>query len=184
MRVIAGRWKGRVLRAPKGSSTRPTADRAREALFSVLGPLGGARVLDLYAGTGALGIEALSRGAAWVTFVESGRSALEALRSNVSALGMEEEVLVVPVPVERASLAVAAHAPYDLVLCDPPWARIEPALAALQKLLPALRLGPGGRVVIEHPARSPLGVGTEWPLVRVDHREWGDTAVSIFEAPS
>lgn len=181
MRVIAGRFGGRVLRAPKGSATRPTADRVREALFSVLGPLDGARVLDLYAGTGALGIEALSRGAARVTFVESGRSALAVLRSNVSGLGIDAEVDIVPIPVERATLAVAAHAPYDLVLCDPPWARLEPALEALEKLIPAMSLDASGRVVIEHPARAPLRFGRGWPLVGVDERTWGDTAVSIFE---
>src|SRR5262249_58893941 len=102
MRVIAGALGGRRLVAPRGAATRPTSDRVREALFSALGDVGGARVLDVFAGTGALGIEALSRGAEHATFVESARPALAALRANLAALGIEGLARVVPQPVARA----------------------------------------------------------------------------------
>ena len=92
MRVVAGAFKGRPLHAPKGSRTRPTADRVREALFSILGPVEGLRVLDLFAGSGALGIEALSRGAASATFVDSSSQAVAAVRRNLDELGAEGEV--------------------------------------------------------------------------------------------
>src|SRR5258707_14629336 len=93
MRVIAGQWGGRRLAAPPGRATRPTSDRVREALFSILGPLDGERVLDLFAGSGALGLEALSRGAASATLVERAPAALRALRENVAALGADAEVV-------------------------------------------------------------------------------------------
>src|SRR5262249_36636856 len=105
MRVIAGHLGGRRLSAPRGLATRPTSDRVREALFSALGDVGGATVLDLYAGTGALGIEALSRGAAGATFVENARPALAALRGNLAALGLEEQARVIAQPVARSAAA-------------------------------------------------------------------------------
>src|SRR3954465_4771209 len=93
MRIVAGQWRGRRLATPPGRETRPTSDRGREALFSILGPLDGERVLDLFAGSGALGLEALSRGAASATLVERERAALRALRDNVADLGAEAEVV-------------------------------------------------------------------------------------------
>lgn len=129
MRVIAGRFGGRRLAAPRGAATRPTADRVREALFSMLGSLDGASVLDLFAGTGALGIEALSRGAAQAVFVERDRLALSALRANLAALGLGAEGGEPQVQV-RARDAVAALGgaieqgeTYDLVFLDPPYAQ-------------------------------------------------------------
>jgi 16S rRNA (guanine966-N2)-methyltransferase len=183
MRVIAGRFGGRPLRAPRGRGTRPTSDRVRESLFSVLGDLTGCRVADLYAGTGALGIEALSRGAAWVTFVEHDPAALAALRANLKALELTAAASVVPQPVERAGASLGAEAPYDLVLCDPPWAEVDHAVSTLLRLLPTLALPAGSRVVIEHAARSPLVPPEGWPLPLVDRRRWGDTAVSIYQSP-
>ena len=120
MRVIAGRLGGRKLVAPRGLSTRPTSDRVREALFSALGAVTGARVLDLFAGTGALGVEAISRGAARAVFVESARPALAALRENLGALGLAESARVVPQLAERALGAVIAEGPFDLIFADPP----------------------------------------------------------------
>ena len=184
MRVIGGRLGGRSLRAPKGNATRPTADRVRESLFQVLGDLDGLRVADLYAGTGALGIEALSRGAIWVTFVESQRAALEALRLNLRSLGLVDASTVVALPVERAGDALRAHAPYDLVLADPPWANMGPALAAVCRLLSSLELSPGARVVVEHSSREALALPAGFPLLPLDERRWGDTAVSMFSAPT
>src|SRR5436309_4205711 len=124
MRIVAGEWGGRTLRAPPGGRTRPTADRVREALFSILGPIDGLRVLDLFAGSGALGIEALSRGAAQATFVERARPALTALRANLEALEISAEVHAGDA---RAFLRNAAQAgrTYDLVFVDPPYRESE-----------------------------------------------------------
>src|SRR5215208_7039866 len=120
MRVIAGTYGGRRLQAPSGTDTRPTADRVREALFSILGArVDGARVLDLFAGSGALGLEALSRGAAGVTFVERAPAALRVLRANLAALGADAEI--VPSDALRwLGAASAASRQYDLVFLDPP----------------------------------------------------------------
>src|SRR5918999_4707697 len=123
MRVIAGRYGGRRLQAPPGAATRPTSDRVREALFSVLGGrVDGANVLDLFAGSGALGIEALSRGAAEATFVDSAPAAARAVRANLEALGLEAEVHRADA---RAFLRAARKGgrQYDLVLIDPPYRR-------------------------------------------------------------
>src|SRR5688500_9337459 len=133
MRVIAGRLGGRRLVAPRGMKTRPTSDRVREALFSMLGNLEDRVVLDLYAGTGALGIEAMSRGAARAVFVESARPALEALRQNLASLGLVggaagansgEGCHVVGARAERAVVDIARWGPFDLVFADPPYALV------------------------------------------------------------
>lgn len=120
MRIIAGEWRGRPLIAPPGDATRPTADRTREALFSMLtariGSFEGLRVADLFAGTGALGLEALSRGAGHCTFVEQDRSALDALRANIAKLAAKADVRAQSV----AALGPVAQ-PYDLLLFDPPY---------------------------------------------------------------
>jgi len=132
MRIISGHWRGRALIAPPGEATRPTADRVREALFSMLtsrlGSFEGLRVFDGYAGTGALGIEALSRGAAHGTFVERDGEAIKALRRNVE--GMKLNATIIAAPMESLGLAPA---PCDLVMLDPPYASglAEPALARL-----------------------------------------------------
>ncbi|KQX25334.1 MULTISPECIES: 16S rRNA (guanine(966)-N(2))-methyltransferase RsmD [unclassified Sphingomonas] len=141
MRIIAGRWRGRPLVAPQGQATRPTSDRTREALFSMLasrvGSFEGLKVADLCAGTGALGLEALSRGAAHCTFVERDRAAVEALRANIARLGAEAEVRAI------AAESFAGGA-YDLVLIDPPY-----GTGLGQKILPAIGVAPGGWVSIE-----------------------------------
>ncbi len=120
MRIIAGQWRGRVLGAPRGDTTRPTADRTREALFSMLtsrlGSFDGLRVADLFAGSGALGLEALSRGAATCTFVEQDRTALDALRANVDALKAKADIRTQSV----MTLAPAGE-PFDLIMMDPPY---------------------------------------------------------------
>ena len=141
MRIIAGQWRGRPLVAPQGQATRPTSDRTREALFSMLasrvGSFEGLKVADVCAGTGALGLEALSRGAAHCTFVERDRAAVEALRANVAKLGAEAEVRAI------AAESFAGGA-YDLVLIDPPY-----GTGLGQKILPAIGVAPGGWVSIE-----------------------------------
>lgn len=172
MRVVAGELRGRKLVAPDGDTTRPTADRVREALFSILGDVSGARVLDLYAGSGALGVEALSRGAAAATFVDSSQAAVAAIRRNLSALGIEAAV-------QRrdafAFLAAAAGGdPYDLVFADPPYdsaLRVAPRLA---ELLPPI-LTADAVIVTESNKRAPLEL--PFPLLR--ERNYGDTRIAV-----
>lgn len=179
MRVIAGRLGGRRLVAPRGRSTRPTSDRVREALFSMLGDVTGARVLDVYAGTGALGIEALSRGAARATFVESARPALAALRENLASLGLGDAARVVPLPAERAHADVERDGPFELVLADPPYDRLGEAASFLLRLASAPgALAEGVRVVLEHAARAPAPALP--PLEHRTTRTYGDTAVSLY----
>ena len=177
-RVIAGELGGRTLRAPSGSGTRPTSDRVREALFSALASrqaLADARVLDLYAGSGALGIEALSRGAAAATFVESDRRAVAAVRANLSALALAPDRARVVGTAVATFLTGPGHAAYDLVLLDPPYPLAEDDLAAVLALLPAV-LAEDGLVVVERSSRSPEPT---WPpgLVADGHRTYGETAV-------
>ena len=122
MRIIAGAWRGRKLVAPKGDATRPTADRMRETLFSMLtsrlGSFDGLQVADLFAGSGALGLEALSRGAATCLFVEQDRAAVEAIRANITALGARDSARL---ETGSATQLRAATAPFDLILVDPPY---------------------------------------------------------------
>jgi 16S rRNA (guanine966-N2)-methyltransferase len=177
-RVIAGRFRGRSLETPSGLATRPTGGRVRESLFGILGPLDGARVLDLYAGSGALAIEALSRGAAFAVLVERDRRALAAIRDNLAALSLENETRVLSLPVERAISVLSTEEPFDLVLCDPPWAMGESALPLLGKLAISGRLRPDARVVLEHPSRE-KPVAPEG-LVRFDQRSFGDTGLSFL----
>ena len=178
--MIAGHLGGRRLVAPRGLATRPTTDRVREALFSTLAGVDGARVLDLYAGTGALGIEALSRGAASAVFVESARPALAALRENLTSLGLSEITRVLAEPIARAVPRLAASSvPFDLVFADPPYDDVDDALAALEALRPAL--APGARIVLEHAARRPPRPSTALDLLRT--RTYGDTALAFLGVP-
>lgn len=171
MRVIAGRHGGRRLSAPKGATTRPTSDRVREALFSVLGDVTGLTVLDLFAGSGALGIEALSRGAASAEFVERAAPAVSALKANLASLGLAA-------PVHRGDArafvrnASAAGRTYDLVFADPPYREAERLAAdmALGELL-----APGGRLVTESDRRAPFPV--DIPILF--DRRYGDTVIRI-----
>jgi 16S rRNA (guanine966-N2)-methyltransferase len=147
MRIIAGTWRGRPLAAPKGDATRPTADRTREALFSMLasriGSFEGLAVADLFAGSGALGLEALSRGAASCLFVEQDHAALDALRANIAKLGARAEV--------RAGSVLAlgpAPAPLELILMDPPYGTGAGAVA-LDKLSRLGWIGPATWISIE-----------------------------------
>ena len=174
MRVIAGRFKGRRLAAPPGAETRPTSDRTREALFSVLGPkVEGARVLDLFAGSGALGIEALSRGASEATFVEASAAALRALKANLEPLDADARTHRGDA---RRFLGSASRASrqYDLVFLDPPYRLAASLGSALSEALPAV-LAPGAVVVAESDRRSPLAL--DLPLL--DERRYGDTLIRI-----
>jgi len=175
MRVVAGRYGGRRLIAPPGDETRPTGDRVREALFSVLGPsIQDARVLDLFAGSGALGIEALSRGAAAAVFVDRSHKAVKALRANLAALGIDAEIR----PIEACAALRAASSrreAYDLVFLDPPYRRAAELGRELSEGLSAV-LAPGARIVTESDRRAPL----ELDLPLADERRYGDTVIRIY----
>ena len=177
MRVIAGEYRGRRLDAPAGEATRPTSDRVREALFSILGArVAGARVLDLFAGSGALGLEALSRGAASATFVDAAPAAVRAVRANLERLGAEGEVhRAGALPWLRTASRTGAQ--YDLVFLDPPYRRAERLGRELADGLPAV-LAPGAVVVAESDRRAPLALG----LPLHDERSYGDTLIR-FHGP-
>jgi 16S rRNA (guanine966-N2)-methyltransferase len=172
MRVVAGAHRGRKLRAPPGTDTRPTADRVREALFSILGPIDGIDVLDLFAGSGALGIEALSRGAASATFVERDRRAIAAIRANLEGLDADAHV------VARDALAWLKTPPPDaafgLVLADPPYDSAPRLAAALTERLPTV-VSEEALIVIESDKRTPLLL--DLPLT--DERTYGNTRIAI-----
>ena len=179
MRIVAGSARGRRLEAP-ASITRPTSDRAREGLFStlehLLGTLNGRRVLDLYAGTGAIGLEAASRGASRVDLVESDARAAAVCRENLAHLGFET-VKVHALTVEKWLVSVAPAIPYDLVVMDPPYATSNSSVeAVLTELLAHAWLVPGGTVAVERDAKS---TGFAWPagLTSVRQRRYGHAMV-------
>lgn len=176
--MIAGYLGSRPLRAPRGAETRPTLERVRGAIFEILGErVTDARVLDAYAGSGALGIEALSRGAARATFVEVSRQALASLRHNVETLDLTHVTTVVPARLEKCSAVLERSGPYDLVLCDPPWDDVEHALdVVVRAVLP--RLAQDATIVVEHRARRPPRPRAE--LSPLDERAWGDTGASFY----
>ena len=154
----------------------------KEALFSILGDVTDARVLDLYAGSGALGIEALSRGAARGVFVEAARPTLACLRENLTKLGLDGAATVLPVRVETATVQLRKLGPFELVLCDPPWRDAKLARGELEALARAGLFAAGARIVLEHAAKDPPPAPEGTSLLRVcDERRWGDTAVTLFE---
>jgi 16S rRNA (guanine966-N2)-methyltransferase len=181
VRVIAGALKGRRLAAPAGHATRPTADQVRLALMDALAPwLPGARVLDLFAGSGSVGLEALSRGAAHATFVERDARALRALRSNIAALGVGARTRVVRGDVARALEALRrAGEQFAVVFLDPPYH--EPVDPVLDRIARAGLLEPGGVAVAQHltkqPPRSTVG-----GLSATRTRRFGETTLTFFRA--
>lgn len=169
MRVVAGQLGGRRIEAPKGTGVRPTADRVREALFSILGDVNGARVLDLYCGTGALAIEAISRGAASAVLVDADPAPA---RRNVEALEIGDRCAIVRADAVR--YLGGADDRFDLVFCDPPYklaARLGPELT---RLIPD-RLAEKGRVIVESDVRQPLRLELPTQL----ERRYGDTLIRI-----
>lgn len=172
MRIIAGRWGGRRLRVPRGGRVRPTADRVREAWMSALQPdVEGATVADLFAGSGALGLEALSRGARRVTFVEKSPASLAALRANIAALGAERDARITRE--DAFAFVRGVERPYDLALADPPYDR---GLAA--RLVEAFLSRPFATALwIEHSRRETLPA---CPAART--RRYGDTLLTTITA--
>ncbi|GAA5042107.1 16S rRNA (guanine966-N2)-methyltransferase [Thermocatellispora tengchongensis] len=178
-RVIAGSAGGRRLAVPAGRATRPTSDRAREGIFStvgsLLGPLEGASVLDLYAGSGAVGLEALSRGAARAVLVESDPRAVKAIRANIAALGLPGAELVA----DRVERVLAREAPgrFDLVFADPPYALADDVVAAvLERLRDGGWLADDALVAVERESRGPE---LKWPAGYLEERvrRYGEAAV-------
>jgi len=173
MRIIAGTHRGRQIAAPKGLATRPTGDRVREAAFNLIGPVDGARVLDLFAGSGALGLEALSRGAASVAFVESDKGACRTISDNLEKLKLTGARVVCA---DALWTLRQDSRTYDLVLVDPPyeaWGELEPKVA---EHLPRV-LAADGLLVVETGARTQ----PELPLALRTSRRYGSARLSLFE---
>ncbi len=175
MRIVAGSRKGHRIAAPKGAATRPTGDRVREATFSLIGPVEGAAVLDLFAGSGAMGLEALSRGAASCVFVERDRDAARVIQANL------EKLRLTGATVANRDVAVALRDDrqcgrrYDLVLVDPPYDEWERHAPKLAELLPDV-LADDGLVVVETSER----VEPELPLDLVTTRRYGSARITVF----
>jgi 16S rRNA (guanine(966)-N(2))-methyltransferase RsmD len=180
MRIIAGTLRGRRLKTPDWEGLRPTSDKLRETLFNVLAPrIEGARVLDAYAGTGAAGIEAISRGAAAVTFIERDRRAQALIAANLAHCGIETGYTILRVAAASAAAALRkdpAFEPFDIVLLDPPYSEPpETALTAIDSLV-----APDGVAVLEHARRTaaPIASGS---LQRVRELQSGDSTLSVYE---
>ena len=182
MRLTGGEHSGRLLKVP-ADGTRPTQDKVRAAIFSSLAAtVPGARVLDLFAGTGALGLEAWSRGAAWIEWVESGKNALRVLRGNVAALGVPAEAgRVLAADVFRLLAAPCAGTPFDLALADPPYAEAQDKGWQAQLAAALARNGwvrPGGVFVFETEGKAPPPTLPDWRLAR--DKTYGSTRVLIW----
>jgi 16S rRNA (guanine966-N2)-methyltransferase len=176
MRIIAGSRKGARIFAPRGLDVRPTGDRVREAIFNLVGPVDGADVLDLFAGSGAMGLEALSRGAATATFVESDRAAAETIVKNLDKLGLEGATVFREDAVRRLASDAAAGRRYDLVLVDPPYRMLARFLPTLAAHLPTVVME-DGVVVVESEAKEE----PELPLSLRTSRRYGSVRVTLFE---
>jgi 16S rRNA (guanine966-N2)-methyltransferase len=178
VRIIAGSRKGARIFAPRGSGTRPTGDRVREAAFNLIGPVDGAQVLDLFAGSGAMGLEALSRGAERAVFVDAERDSIATIKRNLDKLRLTRAV-VLQQPVLTALAAEAgAGRRYDLVVIDPPYAEWAELEAMLGRHLPAV-LADDGLVVVETSARDE----PQLPLALRTSRRYGSARLTLFEHP-
>jgi 16S rRNA (guanine(966)-N(2))-methyltransferase RsmD len=176
VRIIAGEKRGAKIAAPKGHDTRPTGDRVREAAFNLIGPVDDARVLDLFAGSGAYGLEALSRGAATAVFAESERPACDAIRSNLEKLGFTGATLLCRDAIQVLSEEAAAGRRYDLVLVDPPYRLFSDVQTALATYLPSVLADDGLAVVETHAKEEP-----ELPLEKRTSRRYGSARLTLFE---
>lgn len=178
MRIVGGKFRGRALAAPRSEAIRPTSDRLRESLFNVLAhayddPITGARVIDLFAGTGAMGLEALSRGAAFALFVDDGAEARGLLRENIETLGLGGVTRVFRRDATRLG-AAERTAPFDLVFCDPPYSR-DLAPRALASAAAGSWLAPGALCVVEEAATATLPCPERFS--EIERRAYGDTQV-------
>ncbi len=179
VRIVSGQYGGRVLDAPDNRRTHPMSERIRGAIFNSLGDLPqGAEVLDAFAGSGAVGLEALSRGAAWVTFVEKDRLAANILRKNVVSLGVNEQTTVTQSPLASWS-DTNAEAQFDLIFADPPYHDVQ--FSTVEKLF--LHLKPGALMVLSHPGRGEAPTGAKG-IVVVDNRSYGTASLTFFRRES
>jgi 16S rRNA (guanine966-N2)-methyltransferase len=176
LRIIAGSRKGHRIEAPPGLATRPTGDRVREAAFNLIGPVDGAAVLDLFAGSGAMGLEALSRGAASAVFVEADPAAARTIDRNLEKLRLTGATVVRTDAVRALAADAQARRRYDLVLVDPPYEMYSSLQSALSRYLPAV-LGEDALVVVETAAREE----PELPLELRTSRRYGAARLSLFE---
>ena len=177
MRIIAGEFKGRTLKTPKWEGLRPTSDKLRETLFNIVAPrIAGAHVLDAFAGTGAVGLESVSRGAALAVFIERDRRAALLIEGNVLACGAQNRCVIIRDTVERALAGVVRGSPFDLIVLDPPY-----DCPTLDEIVSAAgrHLAPGGVIVLEHAKRraAPAAVGVR--AVRLVPS--GDSALTLYE---
>jgi 16S rRNA (guanine966-N2)-methyltransferase len=180
VRIIAGSRKGHRIEAPKGAATRPTSDRVRESVFNIVAPwVEGAQVLDLFAGSGAMGLEALSRGAAAVLFVESDREACRAIDRNLEKLGLTGATVLCQDAVRALGQEAAAGRRYDLVLVDPPYEMLFSLQDALSRYVPAV-LAEDGIAVVESDAEHEPELP---PLVPRTSRRYGAARLTVFEQP-
>ena len=181
MRVVAGKFGSRTLRGPRGQALRPTSDRLRETLFNILGAAVEDSVfVDAYAGTGAVGIEALSRGARRVVFIEKHRAAVAVIRRNLSQLGIEESAEVLPVDASKGFAWLAKESVRaDFVFADPPYADAAEYALVLEVLGESSVVAPDGRVIIEHDRRQKLP-DRAGNLMRMRVAEQGDATLSIY----
>jgi 16S rRNA (guanine966-N2)-methyltransferase len=177
VRIVAGSRKGARIFAPKGADTRPTADRVREAAFNLIGPVDDLVVLDLFAGSGAMGLEALSRGAARAVFVESEREATRAIQRNLEKLRLTGAAVLQLDAVTALAAEAAAGRRYDLVLVDPPYEMFSSVQQRLARYVPAI-LEPGALVVVETAAAEE----PELPLPKRTSRRYGSARLTVFEA--
>ena len=184
MRIIGGEARRTVLRSPRDARTRPTADRVREAVFDILGPIGARasgppRVLDLFAGTGALGLEAVSRGASFAVLVERAPACAELCRTNAQRAGLADRVSVREADVKLVLVALErAGERFDWIFCDPPYATGD-LDATLRRLGRGTLLAPDAVVIAEHSPRNPPG-DAHGALTLRDRRRWGDSEVSFY----
>ncbi len=183
MRIVGGRLKGRVLSAPASRAIRPTSERLRELIFDILehrfpGHIEGARVVDLFAGTGALAIEALSRGARFALFVDNGAEARALLRANVEAMALGGVTRIWRADATKLGSSPAGG-PFALAFLDPPYGQ-DLAAPALASLVEGGWLEPGALCVVEEDAKA--GIAAPVGLERVDERVYGDTKIAIFQA--
>ena len=181
LRIIAGELKGRKIRSVRGTKTRPTANRIREAIFNILAPqFVGCRVLDLFAGTGAFGIEALSRGAESAVFIDIDPASIAILTSNLKTLCLERQSKILRWDMIRdLNCLQSLPSPYELVFMDPPYRR-KMIASALQNLHRSQSLAHGTRVVVEHSYREPVATG-RLPFEIKDRRKYGKTLVTILD---
>ena len=176
MRIISGSRKGASIASPKGAETRPTGDRVREAAFSLVGPVDGATVLDLYAGSGAMGLEALSRGAASAVFVESDRRACRVIERNLDTLRLPGGTVLCTDAAQAIAADSAAGRRYDLVLVDPPYRMLSSLESLLARYLPGL-VTKDGLLVFETSARAQPRL----PLPERTSRRYGSARLTVFE---